>query len=108
MSKRNNHIEKIKRQLDEVNAKMSELRAKAKEAKADARAEHAAEMAKLGEQYHLALTRLDEFKAAGEHSWDAVVAEMRRFAMPSFIPSSTSSPRSQTPPCQSESRCSIE
>ncbi|MBK7677178.1 hypothetical protein [Accumulibacter sp.] len=78
MSKRDDYIEKMKLQLDEVNAKMSELEAKAKEAKADARAKYADQMAKLREQSQLAVTKLDELKAAGEDSWDAMVAEMEK------------------------------
>jgi hypothetical protein len=95
MSKRDDYIEKMKLQLDEVNAKMGELEAKAKEAKADARAKYADEMAKLREQSQLALTKLDELKAAGEDSWTPWLPKWRRFATPSFIPSSTSSPRSK-------------
>ena len=78
MTKRDDYIEKMKLQLDEVNAKMSELEAKAKEAKADARAKYADQMAKLREQSQLARAKLDELKATGEDSWDAMVAEMEK------------------------------
>jgi len=78
MSKRDDYIEKMKLQLDEANTKMDELEAKAKEAKADARAKYAEEMGKLRQQSQLAISKLEELKAAGEDSWDAMVAEMEK------------------------------
>ncbi len=78
MSKRDDYIEKIKLQLDEANTKMNELEAKAKEAKADAREKYAEEMGKLRQQSQLAVSKLEELKAAGEDSWDAMVAEMEK------------------------------
>jgi predicted nucleic acid-binding Zn-ribbon protein len=78
MSKRDAYIEKMKLQLDEVNAKMSELETRAAAAKADARAKYEEEMGKLREQSQLARAKFDELKAAGEDSWDAMVAEMEK------------------------------
>lgn len=78
MSKRDDYIEKMKLQLDEANTKMSELEAKAKEAKAEAREKYAEEMGKLRHQSQLAVSKLEELKAAGEDSWDGMVAEMEK------------------------------
>jgi hypothetical protein len=78
MSKRDDYIEKMKLQLDEVNTKMNKLEAKANLAKADAREKYAEEMGKLRQQSQLAVSKLEELKAAGEDSWDAMVAEMEK------------------------------
>jgi hypothetical protein len=77
-TRRDEYIEKMKLQLDDVNAKMSALEAKAQEAKAEAREKYQTEMAKLREQSQLAIAKLDELRAAGEDSWEAMVAEMEK------------------------------
>ena len=78
MSNRDAYIEKTKLQLDELNAKMNRLEAKAKEAKEEARDKYKEEMGKLRRQSQLAVAKLDELKAAGEDSWEAMVAEMEK------------------------------
>ena len=78
MSKRDVYIEKMKQQLDELNAKMSKLEAKAQEAKDDAREKYKKEMSKLRQQSKLAVAKLDELKAAGEDTWETLVAEMEK------------------------------
>lgn len=78
MSKRDLYIEKMKAQLDELNAKMSELEAKAQEAKSDARDKYNEEMRKLTKQSKQAIAKLDELKAAGEDTWEAMVSEMEK------------------------------
>ena len=78
MSKRDVYIEKMKQQLDELNAKMSKLEAKAQEAKDDAREKYKEEMSKLRQQSKLAVAKLDELKAAGEDTWETLVAEMEK------------------------------
>lgn len=78
MSKRDEYIELMKRQLDELNIKMSKLEAKAQEAKEDARDKYNLEMGKLHEQSRIAAAKLDEIKVAGEDTWDAMVAEMEK------------------------------
>ncbi len=80
MSKREEYTAKVKHQLDELNAKIDELEAKTQEAKADARDAYKAEMAKLRHQSKLALTKYEELKAAGEDSWDKMVAEMEKIS----------------------------
>lgn len=77
-TRRDEYIEKMKLQLDDVNAKMSALEAKAQEAKTEAREKYQTEMAKLREQSQLAIAKLDELRAAGEDSWEAMVAEMEK------------------------------
>lgn len=78
MSKQNAYIAKMKLQLDELNVKMNELDAKAQEAKADVRDKYKEEMKKLRHQSKLAVAKLEEIKAAGESSWEAMVAEMEK------------------------------
>ena len=78
MSKRDVYIEKMKQQLDELNAKMSKLEAKAQEAKDDAREKYKEEMSKLRQQSKLAVAKLDELTAAGEDTWETLVAEMEK------------------------------
>lgn len=78
MSKRDAYVAKMKLQLDELNAKMDGLEAKAHEAKADAREKYNEEMGKLRRQSKLTLAKLDEIKAVGEDSWEAMVVEMEK------------------------------
>lgn len=78
MTSRDAYIEKMKNQLDELNAKMGELEAKAQEAKDDARAKYKEEAGKLRKQYQFAVAKLEELKAAGEGTWDAMVSEMEK------------------------------
>ncbi len=78
MKSRDAYITKMKLQLDELNASMAEVQAKAKEAREDARDKYKEEMAKLRHQSELAVAKLDEIKAAGEDTWEAMVAEMEK------------------------------
>lgn len=77
-AKRDEYVAKMKLQLDDLNAKMDKLEAKASEAREDARAKYKEEMSKLRQQSKLAKGKLDELKAAGEDSWDVMVAEMEK------------------------------
>lgn len=78
MTTRDAYIAKVKLQLDELNENMAKLEARAQEAKDDARAKYQEEMGKLRHQSRLAIAKLDEIKAAGEESWEAMVAEMEK------------------------------
>lgn len=78
MSTRDIYVEKMKTQLDELNAKMDKLQASAEDAKADAKDKYKEEMAKLRHQSKLAKGKLDELKAAGEDTWETMVAEMEK------------------------------
>jgi hypothetical protein len=74
MSNRAAYIAKMKLQLDEWNTAMTELEVKARKAKEDVRDKYTAEMSKLRQQSQLAKDKLDELKAAGEDSWESLVA----------------------------------
>lgn len=78
MSKQDAYIAKMKLQLDELNAKMHDLEAKAEGAKDDVRDKYREEMRKLRHQSKLAVAKLDEIKASGENTWEAMVAEMEK------------------------------
>lgn len=78
MTTRDVYIEKMKAELDGMNARMDALQAKAKDARDDARDKYREEMKKLRQQSDLAVAKLDELKAAGEDSWDRMVAEMEK------------------------------
>ncbi len=78
MSKRDEYIATMKLQLDELNASMSKLEAKARDAREDARDKYHEEMGKLRHQSKLAVAKFDEMKAAGEDSWETMVAEMEK------------------------------
>lgn len=78
MSTREEYTAKIKLQLDEFNTKIDELQARTKETKAEALVKYEAEMAKLRQQSDLAVAKLEELKAAGEDSWEKMVAEMEK------------------------------
>ncbi|MDP1985379.1 MAG: hypothetical protein Q8K23_22750 [Sulfuritalea sp.] len=78
MSKRDAYIAKVKLQLDELNEDIGKLEAKAQEAKEEARAKYREEVLKLRHQSGLAVAKLDEIRAAGEESWETMVAEMEK------------------------------
>ena len=78
MSKRDEYIAKIKLQLDELNANIGAAETKLHAAKAEVRDKYKEEMSKLQAQYKHAAVRLDELKAAGEDSWEAMVAEVEK------------------------------
>lgn len=78
MSKREIYIEKMKLQLDDLDAKMATLEVKAQVAKENARDKYKEEMAKLRQQSTLAKGKLAEMMAAGEDTWEAMVAEMEK------------------------------
>lgn len=80
MTTRDIYIERMKLQLDELNAKMKNVEAKAQEAKEDAREKYKEEMGKLRKQSKLAIAKLDELKAAGEETWETMVAEMDKIS----------------------------
>jgi ribosome recycling factor len=78
MTKQDAYIEKMKLQLDELNVKMHDLEARAEAAKADVRDKYREEMKNLRHQSKLAVAKLDEIKAAGESTWEAMAAEMEK------------------------------
>lgn len=78
MTTRDDYVAKMKLQLDEMNEKMTALEARAQEAKDDARAKYKEEMRKLRHQSKLAVAKLEELRAVGEDSWEAMVTEMEK------------------------------
>lgn len=78
MSHRKEYIEKMKLQLDELNASMEKLEADAHTAKKDAQTKYREEMGKLRVQSQLAVNKLDELMAAGESTWESMVAETEK------------------------------
>ena len=78
MSKRDEYIAKIKLQLDELNANIGAAETKLHAAKAEVREKYTAEVGTLQEQYKHAVASLDELKAAGEDSWEAMVAKVEK------------------------------
>jgi len=78
VGKRDEYVKKMKLQLDELNATMAKLEAKAQEAKEDARDKYKEEMRKLRHQSKLAAAKLDQLQAAGEDTWETMVAETEK------------------------------
>jgi DUF4097 and DUF4098 domain-containing protein YvlB len=78
MSNRDIYVAKMKLQLDELNVQMGKAEARAKEAREDIRDKYKVEMAKLHAQSQLAVAKLEELQAAGETTWEAMVAEMEK------------------------------
>lgn len=78
MTSRNVYIAKMKLQLDELNAEMTRLESKAQIAKEEARDRYKEKMSKLRDQSKLAVTKLDEVMAAGEDTWETMVADMEK------------------------------
>ena len=75
-TKRDDYSAKMKLQLDELKSKIDAVEAKAHEASESAREAYHAEVSKLRQQSKLAMAQLGEMRAAGEDSWDKMVAEM--------------------------------
>ena len=78
MTKRDEYIARMKKQLDELNATMSSVEASAKEVRDDAKAKFKEEMAELRHQSKAVAAKLDGLKAAGDDTWDAAVGEMEK------------------------------
>jgi ribosome recycling factor len=100
MSNKYAYIAKMELQLDKLNTQMGELEAKAQEAKEEARSNYKEEMSKLRQKSKLAISKLEELKAASEDSWETMVADMEKmhdvFTHSFFslfqVPAATSSP----------------
>ena len=75
---RDEYTTQMKLQLDELNTKIDSLETKAFEATQQAREQYHAEMLKLRDQSKAARAQLDQMVAAGEDSWDKMVAEMEK------------------------------
>ena len=75
MSKRDEIIESLKKQLDIANAKLDELEARAEEVSGEARVKYEEQMQHLREMSQPARDQLAALKSAGESQWDALTAE---------------------------------
>ena len=78
MSTREEDAAKIKLKRAEFNHSIEGLQERTKETKVEALVNYEAEMAKLRQQSDLAVAKLEELKAAGEDSWEKMVAEMEK------------------------------
>jgi len=78
MTSRDQYVEKMKAQIDKLNQSMTELEVKAKEAGEEARAKYDEQISKMQDQSKAAMAKLDDMKAAGTDTWDAMVAEMEK------------------------------
>lgn len=75
MSKRDEYVELMKRQLDELNTQMGELEAKARSGQKELGQKYDEQLAHLHELSEAAKLKMDEIKAAGEDRWESLVAE---------------------------------
>jgi hypothetical protein len=75
MSKRDEYVELMKRQLDELNTQLGELEAKARSGQEEAQKKYAEQLAHLRELSNAAKLKMDEIKAAGEDRWESLVVE---------------------------------
>lgn len=78
MSKRDEFVAKIKTQLDELNAEIGQWEAKARGAEGEAREKLDALMADLRAQAKVTQAKLDEVRAAGEETWEALSAKVEK------------------------------
>ena len=70
--KRDEYVEKVKRQLDEWNAAIDKLEGRAGELRAEARERFQARVAALRANREELLGKLKELQATGENAWEAV------------------------------------
>jgi predicted nucleic acid-binding Zn-ribbon protein len=75
MSKRDEYIEKMKKQLDELNSYIDELEDKAQHLKDETLVKYEKQISGLKELSNTARESLQEFKAAGEERWEHIAAE---------------------------------
>jgi len=75
MSKRDEYIETMKRQLDELNAQLTELEGKGEAVQAEFKEKHQEQISQVREHYHSALTKMSEIKSASEDKWESLVDE---------------------------------
>jgi vacuolar-type H+-ATPase subunit H len=78
MSKRDEVIEKLKKQLDVMNQQIDELELKAGQVSGEAREKYREQMVHLREMSQPARDKLSELKTAGEGQWDALTVEAEK------------------------------
>lgn len=75
MSKREEYVEAMKRQLDEMNVQIDELEAKVKTEQEKFGAKYDEQMQNLRASSQAVRKKIDEIRAAGDERWEALVAE---------------------------------
>ena len=75
MSKREEFVEAMKRQLDEMNVQIDELEAKVKTEPEKYGAKYDEQMQHLRASSQAVTKKIDEIRAAGDERWEALVAE---------------------------------
>jgi outer membrane murein-binding lipoprotein Lpp len=75
MTKRDEYIERMKKQLDDLNSQLDELETKSEATRSEYRAKYDKHAAEVRVQYASALAKLDEVKEASEDKWESLVQE---------------------------------
>jgi ATP/maltotriose-dependent transcriptional regulator MalT len=75
MSKRDEFVEAMKRQLDEMNTQIDQLEAKMKAEQEKFGATYDAQMEQLKASSLAVKKKIDEIRAAGDERWEALVVE---------------------------------
>ena len=75
MSKRDEFVEAMKRQLDETNTQIDELEAKINAGRAKFGATYDEQMRNLRASARAGMKKIDEIRAAGDERWEALVVE---------------------------------
>jgi len=74
--KRDEYVDKLKRQLDEWNAAIDKLEQRAGELKTEARERYQARLAALRAKRQEIQLKLKDIQTAGESAWDAIKASV--------------------------------
>jgi hypothetical protein len=78
MSKKDEYVAKMKKQLDDWSTDIDELQVKASLAKAEAKVKYEEQIAALRKKRQEADLKLNEIKAAAEDSWEKLRGESER------------------------------
>ncbi|MGH8641142.1 MAG: hypothetical protein ACRET6_05495 [Burkholderiales bacterium] len=73
MTKRDEYVDKLKKQLDDWNAEAAKWEAKAKAAQAGVRADYEKQLAAFGRQRDQALEQMRQIQAASGEAWQDLV-----------------------------------
>jgi len=75
MSKRDEFVEAMKRQLDLTNAQIDELEARLQSGQEKFSAKYDEQMAQLRAASAAVMKKIDEIRSAGDERWESLVAE---------------------------------
>ena len=78
MSKKNEYVEKMKKQLDDWNTDIDMLQVKANLAKAELKVKYEGQIAELRKKRQEGETKLHAIEAAAEDSWEHLKGETER------------------------------